>query len=111
MGSVTLAELLEKDASGNDCITLDTLDLIWPRDPDVVPLEVAGKGVKLPPTCTSFFVPCEEKHGRDACIQFVFNGGDIPPPKVPLGAPGLFLASALVMVAVFKIRNRKSKSF
>ena len=107
---VTLQSLLSKDAGGNDCLTEEALDNIWPRD-DREPLVVVGKGVTLPPTCTSEFVPCYVKMGNgddvlgdQLCREFVFDGPPIPQPHgvVPLPSAGVLMLTVVVGAAILK---------
>ena len=100
---VKLEDIVRKDKSGNECLPTHILDLIWPIDDDVEPLDVAGKGVRLPPTCTSYFQPCEKVHGRKTCIDFVFHEKPVPGPvpPVPIASSGLFLLTIVILIAVF----------
>lgn len=50
--TVTLAEVEETDALGYTCISATTFDAIYPANAGTDALEIAGKGVMLPPICT-----------------------------------------------------------
>lgn len=96
-----LLDILQTNADGTSCITEAWLDKIWPRD-DSEPVLLVGKGINLPPTCTTF-VPCEERFGYDYCIKAVFNGSTVTTPAaVPLPETGVMLGAALMLILIAK---------
>lgn len=96
-----LEDLTLTEPDGTVCLPQDALDDIWPLD-DREPLIVTGKGITLPPTCEAR-PTCEEIHGREACIKFVFGGEETP--IVPLSETALFMGSALVAMWIWgKVR-------
>lgn len=99
--TIRIEDLTLTEPDGTPCITEDTLDDIWPLD-DREPLIVTGKGIMLPPTCEAR-PTCEEIHGRETCIKFVFGGEETP--IVPLSEAAVFMGSALVAMWIWgKVR-------
>jgi hypothetical protein len=93
--TVRIEDLTLTEPDGTVCLPQDALDDIWPLD-DREPLIVTGKGIMLPPTC-------EEIHGRETCIKFVFGGEETP--IVPLSETAVFMGSALVAMWIWgKVR-------
>lgn len=95
--------LLSRDAKGVTCITEENLDRIWPRD-DREPEVIVGKWLEVPPTCTSVMASCEERFGREACLEFAFSGWPLPPATIPLPSG---LALLVTAVTAFTIMRRR----
>lgn len=104
MPQPAVEDLFSTDQNG-ECVTEEGLDWIWPID-DRTPVDIGGKGLTLPHTCVEF-VPCYEKYGEQACLEFVFNGSKIPSvnANVPLGETGAFMLTAIAAIAVLKMRK------
>jgi hypothetical protein len=99
-------DLLSRDVKGHVCITEENLDRIWPRD-DREPEVIVGKWFDLPPTCGEVLASCEDRFGRQYCLEFAFGGGPLPDPPsaVPLPSGAVFLTTALI--AALAIRKLK----
>lgn len=98
-----LFEIFLTDDQGEECVTQEGIDWIWPED-DRTPLEIseAGKGWQMPPTCPEGlkFVSCEEQHGYETCLKSVF---DRPPlAAVPIGSSLPLILIAVVSLALVK---------
>lgn len=97
----SMEDIFKTDFNGEECVTEEGLDWIWPED-DREPLDIGGKGFLIPPTCEEQ-IPCYEKYGEQACLEFVFGGGNVTNiPQTPLAETGVFLITALVAVKLLK---------
>jgi len=86
------------------CITEHGLDQVWPRDPNVEPLDLgAGKGLTLPPTCDP-----DAPAYTEAQLWEFFDGP--PVPAVPLPFSVVFLGSAIVLAFVISLVWRGSRN-
>lgn len=95
-----LTDIFVTDFSGEKCITEEGLDWVWPTD-DREPLDIGGKGLFLPPTCTEHQKPCHEMYGQEYCLKAAFDGPP-PLPTVPLPPSMFMLGAAIVGAALWK---------
>lgn len=101
-----LSEIFLTDFNGNECVTLEGLDWIWPVD-DREPLEVGGKGFIMPPTCEEQ-IPCYEKYGDEVCMKFVFDGPDLPGINANVPLPGALPLAVTAIAALLFMKGKKS---